>query len=250
MAKLTLLGSAAAVPDMDHENAYMVLEGEKSALLVDCAGSPMARLQAAGVDLNKLSSLIITHHHPDHLYGVPSLLLGLRMFKRQVPLDIFGTRKSLAVIWGTMDLLGWQKWPSPFPVGRHEVPLREGALVINSDEFEVRATPMRHSVPSLGLRILSKATGGVVAYSADTEPCEAFIRLAREADILFHESTGDYAGHSTGAQAGAVARRCGARKLVLIHYPVDADLETWQKEAEREFGGPVELAEDFAVYNF
>jgi ribonuclease Z len=250
VAKLTILGSAAAVPDMDHENAYMVVEGEKCALLIDCAGSPLARLRAAGVDLDKLGSLIVTHHHPDHIYGVPSLLLGLRMHRRQAPLDIFGTRESLAVIWGTMDLLGWQEWPNPFPVGQHEVKMTEGALVVDSDEFEVRATPMKHSVPSIGLRIVSKATDGVVAYSSDTEPCNAFIRLAQRADILIHESTGDYAGHSTGAQAGAVAGRCGARKLVLIHYPIDADLKVLRGEAEKEFGGPVELAEDFAFYAF
>lgn len=250
MARLTILGSAAAVPDMDHENAYMVLEGGQSALLIDCAGSPLARLQAAGVNLDQLGSLIITHHHPDHIYGVPSLLLGLRMFGRQAPLDIFGTRKSLAVIWGTMDLLGWQKWPSPFPVGRHEVEMTEGALILDSDEFEVRTTPTEHSVPSIGLRIVSKATSGVVAYSSDTEPCDAFVRLAQRADILIHESTGDYAGHSTAAQAGAVAGRCQAGKLVLIHYPIDANLEALRGEAGKEFGGPVELAEDFAVYVF
>lgn len=250
MAKLTILGSAAAVPDLDHENVYMVFEGEKSALLIDCAGSPMARLQAAGIDLDKLGSLIVTHHHPDHIYGVPSLLLGLRMFGRRAPLDIFGIRGSLAVIWGTMDLLGWQKWPNPFPVERHEVEMREGALVVDSDEFEVRVTPTKHSLPSIGLRVVSKATDGVVGYSADTEPCDAFVRLAQGADILIHESTGDYVGHSTAAQAGAVARRCGAKKLVLIHYPIDADFESLRWEAEKEFGGPVELAEDFAIYVF
>jgi ribonuclease Z len=250
VAKLTILGSAAAVPDMDHENAYMVLEGEKDALLIDCAGSPLARLRAAGVDLDQLGSLIITHHHPDHIYGVPLLLLGLRMHGRRVPFDIFGTRESLAVIWGTMDLLGWQKWPSPFPVGRHEVEMTEGALVIDSDEFEVRATPTEHSLPSIGLRIVSKATGGVVAYSSDTSPSDTLIRLAQGVDILIHESTGDYVGHSTGAQAGSVARRCGTKKLVLIHYPIDADFEALRSEAEKEFGGPVELAEDFVVYIF
>jgi ribonuclease Z len=250
VAKLTILGSAASVPDMDHENAYMVLEGEKSALLIDCAGSPLARLRAAGVEPEKLSALIITHHHPDHIYGVPSLFLGLRMYSRRAPLDIFGTRESLAVIWGTMDLMGWQEWPTPFPVGRHKVEMTEGALVIDSDEFEVRAAPTRHSVASIGLRMVSKATGGVVAYSSDTEPCDAFVRLAQGADILLHESTGDYVGHSTGAQAGAVAGRCGARKLVLIHYPIDADLKALRREAEKEFGGPVEWAEDFAVYAF
>jgi ribonuclease Z len=235
---------------MDHENAYMVLEGKKDALLIDCAGSPLARLRAAGVDLDKLGSLIITHHHPDHIYGVPSLLLGLRMHGRQVPFDIFGTQESLAVIWGIMDLLEWQKWPNPFPVGRHKVQMTEGILVIESDEFKVRATPTEHSVPSLGLRIVSKATGGVVAYSSDTSPCDAFVRLAQGADILIHESAGDYAGHSTGAQAGAVAGHCGARKLVLIHYPIEADLRALEWEAEKEFGGPVEVAEDFAVYVF
>jgi len=250
MARLTILGSAAAVPDMDHENAYMVLEGEKSALLIDCAGSPLARLRAAGVDLDKLGSLIVTHHHPDHIYGVPSLLLGLRLHGHRAPFDIFGPRESLAVIWGIMDLLGWQEWPNPFPIRRHEVKMTEGALVIDSNGFEVRATPTQHSLPSIGLRIVSKATGGVVAYSSDTEPCEAFVRLAQGADILIHESTGNYAGHSTGAQAGAVAGRCGARKLVLIHYPIDTDLKALRWEAEKEFGGPVELAKDFAVYAF
>jgi ribonuclease Z len=250
VAKLTILGSAAAVPDMDHENAYMVLEGEKGALLIDCAGSPLARLQAGGVDLDRLDSLIITHHHPDHIYGVPSLLLGLRLHGRRAPFDIFGTRESLAVIWGTMDLLGWQKWPSPFPVRRHEVEMTEGALVIDSGEFEVRATPTEHSLPSIGLRIVSKVTDGVVAYSSDTSPSGALVRLAQGVDILIHESTGDYDGHSTGAQAGAVAGRCGANKLVLIHYPIDADFEALRWEAEKEFGGPVELAEDFAVYVF
>jgi ribonuclease Z len=250
VAKLTILGSAAAVPDMDHENAYMVLEGEKDTFLIDCAGSPLARLRAAGVDLDQLGSLIITHHHPDHIYGVPLLLLGLRMHGRRAPFDIFGTMESLAVIWGTMDLLGWQKWPSPFPVGRHEVEMTERALVIDSDEFEVRATPTEHSLPSIGLRIVSKATGGVVAYSSDTSPSDTLIRLAQGVDILIHESTGDYVGHSTGAQAGSVARRCGTKKLVLIHYPIDADFEALRWEAEKEFGGPVELAEDFVVYIF
>jgi ribonuclease BN (tRNA processing enzyme) len=47
-----------------------------------------------------------------------------------------------------------------------------------------------------------------------------------------------------------VAGRCGAKKLVLIHYPIDADLKALRWEAEKEFGGPVELAEDFAVYVF
>ncbi|MBM3150409.1 MAG: ribonuclease Z, partial [Chloroflexi bacterium] len=82
MARLILLGSGAALPDASRDNTYMVIEGRESSILIDCAGSPLHKLQAVGVDLNTLEALIVTHHHPDHIYGVPALLLGLWLYGR------------------------------------------------------------------------------------------------------------------------------------------------------------------------
>ena len=249
MAKLIILGSAAALADASRDNTYMVLQGRERSILIDCGGSPLHKLQAVGVDLNSLDSLIVTHHHPDHIYGVPVLLLGLWLYGRQEPFHIFAPQRSVAAITSIMDALEWQDWPGRMPVAFHEVEMRVGYKVIESPEFEITTAPVEHFVPTIAVRVMVKETGKTFVYSSDTEPCEALARLAQGADILIHESTGDYAGHSTPAQAGAMARRCGAGKLVLIHFTaLDSELEGLQRAADAEFDGPVELAEDFAVY--
>lgn len=251
MAKLIILGSGPALPDASRDNTYMVLQGRESAILIDCAGSPLHKLQAVGVNLDTLDSLIVTHHHPDHIYGVPALLLGLWLYGRRETFHIFGPQRSVAALASIMDALEWQDWPCTMSVAFHEVEMRVGYKVIESPEFEITIAPVEHLIPAIAVKVMSRETGRAIVYSGDTEPCEALARLAQGADILIHEGTGDYAGHSSPAQAGAMARRCGVGKLVLIHFTApDADLEHLRRAAEAEFGGPVELAEDFAVYSF
>lgn len=251
MLKLTILGSAGAVADAHHENTYMVLEGEGSSLLIDCAGSPMSRLDRAGVNLETLDGLLVTHHHPDHISGVPVLLLGLWLTGRERPLVIYAPRRALQVIPRMMQLMEWQVWPDMFPVTYREIPQQEETLVVNADSYAVYASPVQHLVPTVGIRIDSKATGRSLTYSSDTRPCDAVVRLARGSDILIHESTGPFVGHTAPVDAGKIARRAGVKRLVLIHYPVFAeDLDAWCGVAATTFDGPVELAEDFKVFEF
>jgi ribonuclease Z len=251
MAKLIVLGSGAALADASRDNTYMIIQGQESSILIDCGGSPVHKLRVAEVDLDTLDALIVTHHHPDHVYGVPVLLLGLWLYGRQESFPIFGPRRTVTALASIMDSLGWHDWPHRMPVDFHEVEMRVGHRVIDSPEFEITIAPVEHFVPTIAVRAMSRESGKSIVYSSDTEPCEALARLAQGADILIHESTGDYAGHSTPAQAGAMARRCGVGKLVLIHFTaLDSELEGLRRAAEAEFDGPVELAEDFAVYSF
>jgi ribonuclease Z len=75
--------------------------------------------------------------------------------------------------------------------------------------------------------------------------------LARDASILFHEATGETVGHSSAAQAGAIARRANAARLVLVHYPPEpSSRPRWAAQAAEAFGGPVELAHDLGPYAF
>jgi len=94
------------------------------------------------------------------------------------------------------------------------------------------------------LRFQNRTNGRSIVYSADTEPCTALLRLATGADLLIHEATGEYEGHSSPAQAAEVARLAGVGQLALIHYPVHGlDLEAW-RAAAAGFAGPVRLARD------
>jgi len=49
LAKLIFLGTASAVAFEGHENTFMVIQGEQSSILVDCASNPILKLRKAGI---------------------------------------------------------------------------------------------------------------------------------------------------------------------------------------------------------
>lgn len=251
MPKLIFLGTSNAIPDENHENTHMLLTGEERQVLVDCVNNPVLRLQRAGVAFDQLTDLVLTHFHPDHVSGVPQLLTILWLLGRRRPLDIYGLQHTLERIEGLMDFYGWSEWPNFFPVAFHILPLEEMAPVLECDEFRIFSSPVQHFVPTVGLRVEFPGSKKVLAYSCDTQPCPSVVRLARDADVLIHEASGELPGHSSAAQAGQAAQQAGVRSLYLIHYPTgqfaSGDLAA---EAGGRFEGPIRLAEDFMELDF
>jgi len=167
---------------------------------------------------------------------------------RRNRLNIYGLKYTLDLIEKLMRLYEWELWPGLFPVSFHRLPNERMTLALQSDEFLVYTSPVEHSIPTMGLRVEGVQTRYILAYSCDTEPCDAVVELAEKADILLHEATGEYPGHSSASQAGNIAARANVGNLYLIHYdPQDEYLES---QARKEFPGPVTLAKDFMTIEF
>jgi len=246
MPKLIILGSSNSIPDVDHENTYMVLVGKNSTVLIDCANSPIIRLEQAGIDFNKLTDIILTHFHPDHVSGLPLLLMDMWLMGRKRPLNIFGLHYTLDRMEDLMGFYGWSEWPNFFPVAFYRLPASEMVSVINNDDFEIHASLVNHMIPCIGLRLESKISGKVFAYSSDTEPCDQVVRLSEKADVLIHEATGSSQGHSSASQAGEIAKKANAKNLYLIHYPTGNNpTDCLIIDAKKKFDGSIYLAEDF-----
>jgi ribonuclease Z len=245
MTKLIFLGTSNAIPDQHHENTHLAVLGKRNKLLIDCGSNPIVRLQEANINVLEITDLILTHFHPDHVFGAPLLLMSSWLMGRQTPLNIYGLKYTLDRVKIMMDAFEWKTWPNFFPVAFHEVQETDMFPVFENNEFKVYSSPVHHIIPNIGLRIEFEESNQVLAYSCDTEPCDEVIKLAEKADILVHETAGDTRGHSSASQAGEIATKSNAKTLYLIHYPTDkVSLSTLTKEAQKTFSGHVYLAED------
>lgn len=251
MAKLIFLGTAAAVADTKHENTHLAIVTENRLLLIDCPGNPVVRMQQVGFNLtNRLTDLLLTHFHPDHVSGFPLLLQTLWLLGRSEPLHVYGLDFTIHQAQRLFNLYDWETWTDLFPLVYHNIPEEEMYMALDTNELRLYTSPASHYLPTLASRVELASGQFSVAYSCDTRPCQAVTRLAEGVDILIHEATGAHTGHSSAAQAGEVARQAGAKSLYLIHYPVwESDPTPLVRDAKAEFDGEVHLAQDYQVVN-
>ena len=251
MAKLTILGSSNAIPSIEHDNTHMVLETQGRTILVDCASNPLLRLKRAGISFHNITDVILTHFHPDHVGGLPLLLMDMWLLGRHASLNIYGLEHTLERAESMMKLYSWEDWPNFYPVTFCHIPEVPLARLMDNDEVRVYASPVKHFIPNIGLRFELKPESKSMAYSCDTEPCSAIFELSKDVDLLIHEASGDFRGHSSAGQAGDVARTAAVGELILIHYPTgqlaSGDLVS---QAAAKFSGPIHLATDFMVIEF
>ena len=251
MPKVIILGSSNAIPDENHENSHIALVGDERLVLIDCVNNPIVRLRKAGLDVENITDLILTHFHPDHVSGVPLLLMDLWLMGRKSELRIYGLDYTLDRLETMMDLYGWEAWPNFFPVSMNRIAEKDMTVIQDHEQWRIYSSPVQHIIPNIGLRIEFPSSGKVFAYSGDTEPCKQVIKLAEKANILVHEAAGAAWGHSDALQAGQTAQSAGASNLYLIHYANGKYKDDGLLDrAAQKFTGPVHLAEDFMQFEF
>jgi ribonuclease BN (tRNA processing enzyme) len=98
------------------------------------------------------------------------------------------------------------------------------------------------------------ADGRTLVYSGDSAVCDALTEHVAAADMFLSEAsfvtTEDNPPgiHLTGAEAGEVASRAGAVRVLLTHIPPWHDAAQVLGEAKRTFDGDVALAEAGRTY--
>ena len=222
MPLLYLLGTGAGFSAPHRTTTMLAITDGASTLLVDCGGDVIQRYLEAGLGLDTLDGLIITHEHPDHVAGFPLFMEKIWLAGRRAPIPIYGIPPALEQArrcWNAFDTQGWDDLPEMLWTA---FPHKEHADVLDAPPWRVTASPGIHGKPVVGLRFEHRE-GGVLAYSCDTEPAPSIARLARNADLLIHEATGSYDGHASAQQAAEVAAEANVSRLVLVHLPPSLD---------------------------
>src|SRR5690625_8016640 len=95
MPTLYLLGTGAAVSDPHRTTTMLAVSDGASTIAVDCGGDVIQRMMEAGIDVDTLDALIVTHEHPDHVSGCPLFMAKIWVVGRRRPLDVSGIREAV-----------------------------------------------------------------------------------------------------------------------------------------------------------
>lgn len=151
--EVTILGTSGALPAYGRHCSGVFLSTEDEDVLIDCGEGTQMQLRAAGLTLGRTATILITHLHGDHYFGLPGLLTSLALHNRQAPLTILSPphlRSRLA------PLLELDRFKMPFLLKFREFTATALEPVLSLKSLEVLAFPLRHRVPTNGYQIREK----------------------------------------------------------------------------------------------
>ena len=256
MGRLIFLGTGDALnPERAQTSLALPLAADETMLFDASSGTVvLGRLAAAGIPLESVCHLFVSHHHFDHVGGVAPLLTALAAVP-EASLTVHAAPQTLRALRDFLGLTipGVEDWLGE-RLGWHELVPGEP---IEVGETQVTPFLMDHNLECMGFRV---TRASVVVLAVDTRPCRKVVEWARGADLLVHDTHGPQSaaekahamGHSTAAEAGEAARAAGVSRLILTHLPSSqaVDLEALVSEAAAAFGGPVDAAQDLATFDF
>jgi ribonuclease BN (tRNA processing enzyme) len=240
------------------------VEEEGVSLLLDCGNGAFSKLRRFR-DYVDVAAVVISHLHADHILDLVPYASALTYAPRQqpVPVDRWpGTddpaRPLLYVPEGGRDALrrvcGGGGMPEEHIERAFELREYSPSDVLEVGMMRVRFHRVPHYLPTCAVDVASTNGGGRFTYGADSAPNEELVRFADGTDLLMIEATlprperEGPRGHLTPSEAGEHGSRAGARRLVLTHISDELDEDWARAEAERAFGGPVDVAREGAVF--
>jgi ribonuclease BN (tRNA processing enzyme) len=261
--RLTVLGKSPSWQDAGGACSGYLIEEGGTAVVVDCGNGVFSKLRLFR-DYTRVDAVVISHLHADHFLDLVPFAYALTYAPRQQPVPVdrwpgteeparprliapkgaVETFRRVVGSWGNEDLI-----ENAFQIEEYAADARPS---IGPLEFSFQSVP--HFLETFAIRVESSANGGCFAFGADSRPTVDLVEFAHDADLLLIEATlprperSGMRGHLTPREAGEHGREAGAKRVVLTHISDELDADWARREAEKGFGGPVDVAVEGAVY--
>jgi ribonuclease BN (tRNA processing enzyme) len=247
--------------------------------VIDTGYGVTLKLLRAGVSLDHLSKIFITHHHSDHNLELGPLIYNAWVAGLRSALDVYGPsglRALLTAYWQSMayDLAvrvadeGRPKLPAL--VSMHEY--SEG-LITENGQMRVSALRNHHPPVTESYSLKFEFGGKKVVFSGDTAYLPQLAEFADGADYLVHEVF--YPGavaamlkdrpnapslgasirshHTSPEDVGRIATKAKVGTLVLTHFvPADERLVSptmWADAVRKTFNGRIVVGKDMMSFD-
>jgi ribonuclease Z len=275
-------GTGMPTPRLKQAAGCFVVElGNGEKFIFDMGEGSYERIAALGIPLDQLDKVFLGHLHLDHAGDFPAFNLTGPVNNRLTPLRLWGPN-GVKPEWGTR---AWVKnmeamWAWESATRGSVVDPRGLKLEVNEFDWTavnnviydeggvvVRTLPAIHGEQSVSF--LLEWNGLKFAFSSDTLPSTGWRDHAVDADLAVHEcflppemmmsklgmtaSEAIFVGtqaHTSAQAFGKIMSLTKPRLAVCYHFQNDHDTSmAVYSEIRKTYSGPLDLAQDFMVWN-
>lgn len=151
---MTVIGSGSALPMHGRHPSAQFVQYDDLFFLIDCGEGTQMRLREASVKPFKISVILISHLHGDHVFGLPGLISSFSHLKRREPLTVFGP----AGIKSLMDeIIRYSEMKISYPLQFVESSPRGVEVIWSSGNLEILTFPLNHRSACNGYLLREKS---------------------------------------------------------------------------------------------
>ncbi len=148
--QILFLGTSSMVPTKERNQNGILISYGCEGILVDCGEGMQRQLKIAGVSLAKVTKILISHWHGDHVLGLPGLIQSMSATGYERTLKIYGPKGTKKYMRKMFDVFLFDR---RLDIKVYEV--KKGKFFEN-DDFILEAGPLEHNIETLGYNIIEK----------------------------------------------------------------------------------------------
>ncbi|MCC6905375.1 MAG: MBL fold metallo-hydrolase, partial [Anaerolineae bacterium] len=144
MFEVTFLGTSASAPSIQRGLSAQIVSYKEYRFLVDCGEGTQRQILRSGLGFRRLNRILLTHAHLDHILGLAGLISTFARWETAEKLEIWGGKSSLDRVHDLIFGVVLRGAHTALKIDLFDV---AGGVLMEDDEFEVRAFPVRHRGP-------------------------------------------------------------------------------------------------------
>jgi ribonuclease BN (tRNA processing enzyme) len=242
--------------------------------VIDCGMGVSHQLVSAGVPLESVKYILISHHHSDHNLEYGNLVYNAWVTGLSTPIRSFGPKGLEAMTRTYWELNSFDIETRIEDEGRPDLrklliakDITEDGVVLQTPDVKVTAFRTPHPPITDNFAYKFETPDGVIVFSSDTAYNPKLAEFAKGADVLVHEAlylpwvdrlvTRVKNGatlkkhllesHTAAEDVGRIADAAQVKVLVMSHLvPGELDVtdDDWRNEASKTFKGRIIVARD------
>ena len=144
MFEIVFFGTSASAPSAKRGLSAQMVKHDEFRFLIDCGEGTQRQILQSGIGFKRLSRILITHGHLDHILGLAGLLSTFMRWETIDEMEIFAARVALERISDLLFGVVLRGAQPPMPIWLREI---SQGVFFEGDDFSVSAFPVQHRGP-------------------------------------------------------------------------------------------------------